>query len=128
MTHEFLSSYPADPASVAEVRAWVRGVLADSLGVGRSSVVADDVQLVVSELVTNSLHAGSSSLDVTIAVDDTYVRVGLADDAPGEPTPRRAAPDDAHGRGLAIVAALAADWGVRRRGAGKEVWATVAIP
>lgn len=128
MTNEYLTSYPAEPASVAAVRAWVRGVLADSLGVGRSSVVSDDVQLVVSELVTNSLHAGSSSLEVTVAIDDTYVRVGLADDAPGEPTPRRAEPRDAHGRGLAIVAALAADWGVRRLGHGKEVWATVAIP
>ncbi|HEV7204138.1 MAG TPA: ATP-binding protein [Jatrophihabitans sp.] len=128
MTQEYLASYPADPANVAKMRAWVRGVLADALGVGRSSVVADDVQLVVSELVTNSLDAGSSSLDVTIAVDDTHVRVGLTDDAPGEPTPKQAEPSDAHGRGLAIVAALAADWGVRRGARGKEVWATLALP
>lgn len=128
MTREYLASYPADPVNVATMRAWVRGVLADALGVGRSSVVADDVQLVVSELVTNSLDAGSSSLDVTIAVDDTYVRVGLADDAPGEPVARRAEPSDANGRGLAIVAALSEDWGVRRRSRGKEVWATLVLP
>ncbi|MDT4911623.1 MAG: hypothetical protein QOC66_751, partial [Pseudonocardiales bacterium] len=31
------------------------------------------------------------------------------------------------GRGLTIVAALAADWGVRRNARGKQVWARVAI-
>jgi two-component sensor histidine kinase len=39
------------------------------------------------------------------------------------PTPRFAAPDAMDGRGLTIVEALSANWGVERDGLGQCVWA-----
>ena len=41
------------------------------------------------------------------------------------PAPRTPATTEPGGRGLQIVEALADDWGVRREGAGKRVWAHV---
>jgi hypothetical protein len=36
-------------------------------------------------------------------------------------------PDQSHGRGLRIVDHPATDWGVQAAGAGKEVWANIAM-
>jgi two-component sensor histidine kinase len=41
------------------------------------------------------------------------------------PQPRVVGPDSVDGRGLSIVAALAARWGVEREGVGQCVWARV---
>ncbi|MEV6579102.1 ATP-binding protein [Streptomyces sp. NPDC051582] len=55
---------------------------------------------------------------------DGRLRVEVLDASRELPVRREAAPDDEAGRGLAIVAALAADWGAHPRGCGigKVVW------
>ncbi|MET9778763.1 ATP-binding protein [Streptomyces sp. NPDC006367] len=52
------------------------------------------------------------------------LRVTVTDAADTLPVLAPARPDDESGRGLALVAALAADWGARSKecGIGKEVW------
>ncbi|MFI8966199.1 ATP-binding protein [Streptomyces sp. NPDC053493] len=92
---------------------------------------AEDVLLVVSELVTNAcLHAeGPEALRVVRR--DGVLRLEVADRGAGQPAPRsphRAGRPGGHG--MFIVQRLCRDWGVDRvPGApGKTVWAELAAP
>jgi anti-sigma regulatory factor (Ser/Thr protein kinase) len=83
-----------------------------------------DVQMVVSELVTNAVLHGSGRIMLRVRVIDDIVSVGVRD-ANGE-IPHLAGPSASAegGRGMAVVDGLATDWGVRSDGVrGKEVWA-----
>ena len=80
----------------------------------------EDVRLMVSELVTNSiLHAGLSpddKISLTVTVSDGAVRGSVCDPGPGfgipsEPCPR---PDLSGGWGLPIVQMISDRWGVER--------------
>ncbi|MFI2348240.1 ATP-binding protein [Streptomyces sp. NPDC019443] len=92
---------------------------------------AEDVLLVVSELVTNAcLHAeGPEALKV--GCDGKVLRLEVSDRGTGQPAPRtphRAGRPGGHG--MFIVQRLCMDWGVVRiPGApGKTVWAELAAP
>ncbi|MEU8761918.1 ATP-binding protein [Streptomyces sp. NPDC048659] len=92
---------------------------------------AEDVLLVVSELVTNAcLHAeGPESLRVLRLAE--VLRLEVVDRGAGRPAPRtphRAGRPGGHG--MFIVQRLCRDWGVERiPGApGKTVWAELAAP
>ena len=78
----------------------------------------EDVRLVVSELVTNSiLHAGLSPeerISLTVTVSDGAVRGSVCDPGPGfgmpsEPSPRS---DLSGGWGLPIVETISDRWGI----------------
>ncbi|WP_406096298.1 ATP-binding protein [Streptomyces sp. NBC_01013] len=92
---------------------------------------AEDVLLVVSELVTNAcLHADGPD-ELRIARTPKALRVEVADGGAGQPTPRtphRAGRPGGHG--MFIVQRLCLDWGVVRvpGEAGKTVWAELAAP
>lgn len=85
--------------------------------------VADDVCLVVSELVTNALTHGRSDAVLRILHRDGFLRVEVLDD--DTRLPAIAAPDrySLSGRGLTLVASLATLWGAERTAYGKGVWA-----
>ncbi|MFF9408690.1 ATP-binding protein [Streptomyces anandii] len=92
---------------------------------------AEDVLLVVSELVTNAcLHAeGPEQLEITC--DRKVIRLEVSDRGTGQPAPRtphRAGRPGGHG--MFIVQRLCLDWGVvRTPGAvGKKVWAELGAP
>ncbi|GHD15169.1 ATPase [Streptomyces violarus] len=92
---------------------------------------AEDVLLVVSELVTNAcLHAeGPDQLWITC--DNKVIRLEVADRGTGQPAPRnphRAGRPGGHG--MFIVQRLCLDWGVVRTPgvAGKTVWAELGAP
>ncbi|KOX18145.1 MULTISPECIES: ATP-binding protein [unclassified Streptomyces] len=92
---------------------------------------AEDVLLVVSELVTNAcLHAdGPESLRVLRL--DKVLRLEVTDRGAGQPAPRtphRAGRPGGHG--MFIVQRLCRDWGIDRTpGApGKTVWAELSAP
>ncbi|MEU6406087.1 ATP-binding protein [Streptomyces sp. NPDC046985] len=92
---------------------------------------AEDVLLVVSELVTNAcLHAEGPDL-LEIACDRKVIRVEVSDRGAGQPSPRtphRAGRPGGHG--MFIVQRLCLDWGVVRTPgvAGKTVWAELGVP
>ncbi|MFD3654223.1 ATP-binding protein [Streptomyces sp. NPDC058620] len=92
---------------------------------------AEDVLLVVSELVTNAcLHAGGPE-ELRIACTPKVLRVEVVDQGAGEPAPRtphRAGRPGGHG--MFIVQRLCLDWGVTRApdAPGKTVWAELAAP
>ncbi|WP_111601417.1 ATP-binding SpoIIE family protein phosphatase [Streptomyces sp. Amel2xB2] len=110
----------------AAARQFVRKALAD-WEVPRAP--ADDVTLLVSELVTNAVvHAGTSVL-LECRYEDGTLLVQAADRHPGRAVETRAAAADAdggremhQGHGLRLLAALAEEWGVTYRRDGKTVW------
>lgn len=85
--------------------------------------VADDACLVVSELVTNALLHGRSDTVLQLLRDGDRLRVQVLDQDTRLPVPVAPDPQSLTGRGLAIVASLAALWGTERTAAGKLVWA-----
>ena len=89
---------------------------------GESTPLADVAELVVSELVTNAVRYGAGGVSLQLSRHDDGVVVEVGDAGGGTPRRRRAAADDEGGRGLLLVGALAAGWGVRHVGAGKVVW------
>ena len=110
----------AERAQVA--RAFVKGVL------GPGHPCGDDAALLVSELFGNSVrHAQSGApretITVTIRAGDGVVRVEVTDrSGVGAPGLRPAGRDAEGGRGLQLVAGLAARWGWRQCGGRTVTW------
>jgi anti-sigma regulatory factor (Ser/Thr protein kinase) len=88
----------------------------------------DDAVLLVSEVFGNSVrHSGSGAAGQTVTVavraGDGTVRIEVTDRAgPGTPELRPASREAEGGRGLQLVAGLAARWGCRRRGGRLVTW------
>ncbi|MEV8568084.1 ATP-binding protein [Streptomyces sp. NPDC051322] len=92
---------------------------------------AEDVLLVVSELVTNAcLHAEGPD-ELRVSYGQKVLRLEVADRGAGQPAPRsphRAGRPGGHG--MFIVERLCVDWGVVRTpgSPGKMVWAELSAP
>jgi anti-sigma regulatory factor (Ser/Thr protein kinase) len=82
----------------------------------------EDVRLVVSELVTNSVrHAGLSAdkqISLAVVISDGSVRGRVCDPGPGfeKPSAPRPRTDLSGGWGLPIVERISDRWGVERNG------------
>ncbi|WP_407706149.1 ATP-binding protein [Streptomyces yaizuensis] len=92
---------------------------------------AEDVLLVVSELVTNACLHAEGPEELRVGCDGKVLRLEVTDRGAGQPAPRtphRAGRPGGHG--MFIVQRLCLDWGVVRvPGApGKTVWAELAAP
>jgi anti-sigma regulatory factor (Ser/Thr protein kinase) len=99
---------PRDASAVAFARLELRR-LGDELPAGRQA----DLQLVVTELVTNALVHGRGAIRLEVQVAARRVRGEVADEGGGFAYELRArGPESASGRGLQIVAALTSEWGV----------------
>jgi serine/threonine-protein kinase RsbW len=121
------------PASAGEIRRQLGADLADA---GVPKTVIADATLVASELVGNAVRYAAplpgGVLEVSWAVETEFVRLRVSDGGgPSVPARYDAGPEDVRGRGLAIVAALARDWGVElaRNGAGpmSTVWVDLPV-
>lgn len=115
------------PASVRTVRSVLRHDLAVL-----PEPVREDVALVATELLGNAMRHATSLNDGQLAVDwgvgETGVEIAVTDGGgPTEPVASEAAPTSTGGRGLSIVASLAAQWGVERDGVHTTVWAVVPV-
>lgn len=123
---------PARPAAVPLARNYVRQVLWNS---GLKELV-EPAELVVSEIVTNAIRAGSGLSAQDSAADEEAVRLWLAatetgllvlvwDASPSKPEPQDPGLDADGGRGLLLVDALTAAWGAFDLAdePGKVVWA-----
>jgi anti-sigma regulatory factor (Ser/Thr protein kinase) len=110
----------AERARVA--RAFVEGVL------GAGHPCCEVAVLLVSELFGNSVrHSGSGApggtVTVAVRAGGGVVRVEVADrGGPGAPRLRPGDRDAEGGRGLRLVAGMAARWGWRRRGRRTVTW------
>ena len=123
--------FPSAPSSVSAARHLVRD---DLIARKLPSRVVDDSTLVVSELMTNAVsHArplpvagDAGSVRLRWTAEPSQVWIGVTDGG-GRDRPHVESADiaDVSGRGLAIVQALAIDWGVTRAGPEVTVYAVV---
>ncbi|MEV4375549.1 ATP-binding protein [Streptosporangium sp. NPDC049644] len=100
------------PESVSMARSRVRELL------GEGHPASDDVILLVSEVVTNSvLHSGSGGggeVAMTVAVGSAAVLVEVCDAGSGASMPHvRNDPEAEGGRGMFLVDLLADNWGIQ---------------
>jgi anti-sigma regulatory factor (Ser/Thr protein kinase) len=96
------------------------------------TALRDDAELLVSELLTNAVHA-SRSMEWTFPVrlrllsDRAQVLIVVWDANPQPPVPTDAGEDDETGRGLILVEAISErwDWSATPDTGGKMVWCIV---
>lgn len=121
---------PHAPASVAVAR---RRLGSELFASGVLEAVIDDVNVVISELLSNALrHARplpSGQIRLTWARDGDMIEVAVTDGgAMTEPRRSRPTLSSLGGRGLGIVETLAEYWGVRYEDGGTTVWAVLRSP
>ncbi|SHI16475.1 ATP-binding protein [Streptomyces sp. 3214.6] len=128
--HEYTSSLrvwglscPGFPEEVSRARRWTRDVL-------RGSPLAEDVELIVSELSANAiLHTASGResgvFHLAVAVSAQVVAVSVTDDGGTGTAPKfeHQDQDAEHGRGLGMVSAIAHRVVVHDSKAGRTVTA-----
>jgi anti-sigma regulatory factor (Ser/Thr protein kinase) len=85
----------------------------------------DAVELMVSELATNSVKHAHSDFKISINDSGGEIRVEVRDTGRGQPVLRFPAPTEPSGRGLRIVEALSRAWGAVDSPDGKTVWFTL---
>src|SRR5213595_2707925 len=89
--------------------------------------VVDAAELIITELMTNAALHGRGPVTVRVRAAGPRVRVEVQDTGPGVPMIPAQSTDAMTGRGLRLVAALSAAWGVEPAdGGGKTVWAELA--
>ncbi|MFF5448720.1 ATP-binding protein [Streptomyces sp. NPDC012888] len=116
------------PKPVAHARAFTARALEDwawsatSFGVDHD--VAEDVVLLVAELVANAMLHGGGPLALVLDASDSRLRVEVSDGNPTLPTPRLPhQPSLPGGHGLFIVQQTSDRWGAERHDQGKTIWA-----
>ncbi|GAA4893824.1 SpoIIE family protein phosphatase [Streptomyces coeruleoprunus] len=118
-------SLDAEPRAAGRARRLTRARLAD----WGLDDLADTVELLVSELVTNAVRHAASGRPVEVRLVRTDVlQCEVADGGYGLPALLAAGPGDEHGRGLRVVDALAREWGAGRGADGTSVWCEVPLP
>lgn len=111
-----------------------RGFVADRLCSWGLSEMSDDLQLVVSEVVTNALVHAGSDVDVRLRAFTDRVRLEVRDSDSNPPVPSPLSVSEEgnaeaeHGRGLCIVEALAGQWNSSPNGRGKTVSLDMPVP
>ncbi|MFI6458975.1 ATP-binding protein [Streptomyces sp. NPDC050528] len=118
----FVLELLAAPKVVPEARRAVRAHL---------GVPCPEVQLCVSELLTNVIkHLGEGTpVTLTVTHTDGRTRVAVTDPEPyAWLVVREAGPEDENGRGLVLLDAVAVRWGVEQGAEGKTVWCELPPP
>ncbi|WP_328315985.1 SpoIIE family protein phosphatase [Streptomyces sp. NBC_00388] len=117
--HQYI--HQADPEGLAEARAVLRG----ALEAWDLEEFVDDVELAAGELLVNVLlHTEGGAVLTLEVVPEPVRRIRLWVKDRSSAWPRRRTPGEAatSGRGLMMIDAVAARWGVEPRGDGKAVW------
>ena len=119
---ELLLSLTAVPTAGGVARAALRERFAGAL---RRPTFAD-LELVVSELVTNAVDHGRGPIRLEVTQTTHEVRGSVADRGDGFAYQlRQLGGDEDRGRGLAIVDVLATSWGIRR--GSTQVWFAISL-
>ena len=118
-----MTELPADPRSPREARRFV----SQTLHQWSLDDVVDVAELLTSEVVTNALLHAGSPVRLVIALDDRTLRIEAHDENSNRPVIRPMNPEANSGRGLALVDALAEEWGTREEPDGKVVWFSIRV-
>ncbi|GAA3416571.1 ATP-binding protein [Streptosporangium vulgare] len=107
-----------------------RAMAGETLAAWALHHLVDDVVLVVGELLANAIVHGEPVVRLSLWASPDEFQVQVTDRGPGRPRHLALDPESPHGRGLAIVRALAHDTGVTPlpNRPGKTVWARWRLP
>lgn len=117
--------FEAAPAELRLLRAAVRR----TLGQWGAEVVADEAELVVTELAANVIkHVGEgSAATLVLEPKEDRIRVELHDKSRTVPAVARGGCDELCGRGLHLLMAMSLDWGTLLTATGKAVWCEISL-
>jgi anti-sigma regulatory factor (Ser/Thr protein kinase) len=122
VVYESEIEFAGAPSSVGEARRFVCAVL-DAGGAGDENWTAAQV---VSELATNAVLHARTEFAVSIAYDDTQIRVAVTDGRPlAHAKIRRFSNEATTGRGLRLIQTLGQSWGVDQTDSTKTVWCEI---
>jgi len=107
------------PEAVPAARRFLRDALGD-----QSPETVDAAELMVSELATNCVRHAQTDFELAVRSGE-HVRVEVRDAGEGRPRVLSPASREPTGRGLLIVEAMSATWGVIPDAGGKTVWFTL---
>lgn len=116
--------HQADPEGLSEARTIVRKALTD----WDMAELADDAELVTGELLVNVLlHTEGGAVLTLEVLPEPVRRIRLSVQDRSSVWPRRRAPGETStsGRGLLLLDAVTARWGIEPRGEGKAVWCEI---
>jgi anti-sigma regulatory factor (Ser/Thr protein kinase) len=112
-------SFPPVVSSARSARRFVSDTL------GSQGIDDFESELLTSELVTNVIRHARTEFHVSVIVRDDRVRVEVSNTSSILPAVSDVLMDNEQledGRGLAILEAVALEWGVESSGDGKAVW------
>jgi anti-sigma regulatory factor (Ser/Thr protein kinase) len=112
--------FPAERTAPRDARHFVADALKRW---GHSPALVGDAQLVVTELATNAIVHAGSPFSVELQPNRRGVRLAVGDFSLIKPVVREGELLGTSGRGLRLIGALAADWGVELSSDGKTIWA-----
>jgi DNA-binding NarL/FixJ family response regulator len=116
---------PQALASVREARQFATKMVLE----WNADPLLDDVLIVVSELAANAIAHAKSSCQLRLSRTGSTLRIEVIDTGEGTPEPQPMTTTEEHGRGLHLVGALTAAWGMEViPGGGKLVWAELPLP
>ena len=114
----------ADPRSIRVARGFLASIARDlDLPTDTVSVA----ELALSEIVTNAVVHGLPPIVLHVQGTASRLEVSVSDASPAQPRADETRLDATGGRGLAIVAAVAGEWGCvpDPSGPGKRIWFSV---
>ena len=111
-----------------EVLRSVRQFVLDSLRDTDDEELLSRIEIVTSELATNAVMHARSPFRVSISRSASSVTIAVRDTSFELPEHAAGHTDRAGGRGVGLVAAFSAAWGIDEEPDGKTVWAEIAKP
>jgi CheY-like chemotaxis protein len=117
--HHETARFEPEPSSVPRAREFVRGLLR----VWSAEHLFDEASLIVTELAANAVLHAASPYEVRLTHSGGALRIEVADSDPGTPEPQPFSAVAETGRGIVLVSAISASWGIDARPDGKVTWA-----
>lgn len=108
----------ADASSARAARRFLRSVLQG----WQCDHVVEVTLLAANELVTNAILHARTELHLLVKLHGSALRVEVADHSDQLPVHRHVPDDATSGRGIALIDAVSARWGVDALPDGKRVW------